>query len=134
MGTILSSHLSPDLRIGSQGLSEAEAVNNISHCPGLPRSLRALAAWERLALLEAQDLVGRACFCTLDRLGVHSPNGCMCVEVGSGTLEVAGRCEEIGPWLRINLHSALPQPLRGWLRKEAYSSATMEFGPWGSWL
>lgn len=94
-------------------MSEAEPMNNISHCLGLPCSLRALAAWERLALLEARGLVGRACFCTLDCLGVHSPNGCMCVEVGSGTLEVAGLCEEIGPWLRINLHSALPQPLQG---------------------
>lgn len=105
MGTILSSHLSPDLQIGSQGLSEAEPVNNISHCPGLPRSLRALAAWERLALLEAPGLLGHACVFapSAGRLGVHSPNGCMCVEVGSGTLEVAGRCEEIGPWLRINL-------------------------------
>lgn len=69
-----------------------------------------MAARERLALLEARGLVGRACLCTLDRLGVHSPNGCVCVEVGSGTLEVAGRCGEIGPWLRINFHSAPSAP------------------------
>lgn len=80
-------------------------MNNISHCPGLPPSLGALAAWERLALLEAWGLVGRACvFAPSTRLGVHSPSGCVCVEVGSGTLGVDRL------WLRINLHSAPSAP------------------------
>lgn len=85
-------------------------MNNISHCPRLPRSLRALAAWETGSSGSSGPGWTRLRVCTLDRLTVHSPNGCMCVEVGSGTWEVARPCEEIGPWLRINLHSASSAP------------------------